>query len=128
MEHLELVITRTYDTIANLHTQQTTIALTAKLLLTLSSTIVLGSEYHGTHDLILLSDASSRLQSPALWNKLSQSVIVFASRCSVIVPNSGNSALVLAAISHLVLNWPLTSYKKLCLGWWLHYITSAWTE
>jgi hypothetical protein len=58
-----------------------------------SRTMVLGSESHGNHDLILLSDASRRLQSHALWHKLSQSVTIFASRCSVTAPNSGNSSV-----------------------------------
>jgi hypothetical protein len=36
--------------------------LTAKLLLTLGSTVILGSESHGTHGHILLSDGSGILQ------------------------------------------------------------------
>jgi hypothetical protein len=38
-----------------------TIHLTAKLLLALSSTVVLGSESDGTHDQILISDGSKSL-------------------------------------------------------------------
>jgi hypothetical protein len=36
--------------------------LTAKFLLTLASTVILGSESHGTHGLILLFDGSGSLQ------------------------------------------------------------------
>jgi hypothetical protein len=39
--------------------------LTAKLLLALASTVILGSESHRTHDHILLSDGSGSLQSLA---------------------------------------------------------------
>jgi hypothetical protein len=38
-------------------------SLTAKLLLALSNKVVLGSESHGTHDHILLSDGSGSLQT-----------------------------------------------------------------
>jgi hypothetical protein len=40
-----------------------TLVLTAKLLLALASTVILGSESHGTHDYILLSDGSGSLQN-----------------------------------------------------------------
>jgi hypothetical protein len=43
IEHLQLVTTDTYDTITNLQAQQITTALTAKLPLALTSTMVLGS-------------------------------------------------------------------------------------
>jgi hypothetical protein len=44
--------------------------LTAKLLLALASTVILGSESHGTHYHILLSDGSGSIQtSPRLaWS------------------------------------------------------------
>jgi hypothetical protein len=37
--------------------------LTAKLLLTFTSTVIIGSESHRTHDHILLSDSSESLQT-----------------------------------------------------------------
>jgi hypothetical protein len=37
--------------------------LVAKLLLTFASTVILGCEFHGTHDHILLSDGSGSLQT-----------------------------------------------------------------
>jgi hypothetical protein len=100
IDHLQLVTTDTCDTIANLQVQQITISLTGKLLQALSSTMVLGSESQGTHEVILVFDASRRLQSPALWHKLCESVIVFPNRCLLAVPNSGNySALLLTWLS-----------------------------
>jgi hypothetical protein len=38
-------------------------SLTAKLLLAFASIVILASESHGTHDLILLSDGSGNLQT-----------------------------------------------------------------
>jgi hypothetical protein len=42
---------------------QTHIDLTAKLMLALGSTLILGSESHGTHDHILLPDGSRSVQA-----------------------------------------------------------------
>jgi uncharacterized membrane protein YkvI len=46
--------------------KESAVYLTAKLLLALASTVILGSESHGTHDLILLSDGSGSLQTTDL--------------------------------------------------------------
>jgi hypothetical protein len=49
--------------IVNLQNAQAVYRLTAKLLLGLANAMILGSEFHGTHDHILLSDGSGSLQS-----------------------------------------------------------------
>jgi hypothetical protein len=40
--------------------------LTVKLLMVLASTMILGSEFHGTHDHTLLSHGSRSIQTPLL--------------------------------------------------------------
>jgi hypothetical protein len=41
-----------------------------KLLLALASTLIRGSESHGTHDHVLLSDGSGSLQTPNYLNTI----------------------------------------------------------
>jgi hypothetical protein len=43
---------------------------TVKLLLVLASTVIIGSEPHGTHDLLLHSDGSGEFQTSASHSKL----------------------------------------------------------
>jgi hypothetical protein len=43
--------------------------MTAKLLMVFASTVIFGSEFHGTHDSILLSDFCGSLQTPKYFRK-----------------------------------------------------------
>jgi hypothetical protein len=61
----------------SLPTQDWTELLTPELLQALASTVILGSELHGTHDHILLSDVSGSLQTITASNNFSLVVCWF---------------------------------------------------
>jgi D-alanyl-lipoteichoic acid acyltransferase DltB (MBOAT superfamily) len=70
--------------------------LTAKLLLALTITVILGSEYHGAHVHILLSDAPGGLLT-ALSRELSSSY-KFESHCSDNAASNNSSVATLVSL------------------------------
>jgi hypothetical protein len=81
--------------------------LTAKLLLALASTVTLGSESHGTHDHVLLSDGSGSLQTTLpLTDKL---LLALASTVIICLNPTG-----LMTIFYCLL--AVGAFRPLCLG------------